>query len=365
MLTNIIIDTIKKDGPISFHDFMEMALYYPGLGYYTSPTEKIGKVGDYYTSPYLTNLFGDMIARQLEEMWLKLDKAPFTIVEYGAGPGALCNDILTQLKSNPEFYDALNYCIIEKSPAMREQQQKLLHEKVQWKNAINEIKGFNGCVLANEVLDNFAVHLVERKDELMEIFVGYENGFIELLRPADSSLTEYLDQLKVQLPVGYRAEINLQAVDWISEIAASMNRGFVLTIDYGNTSGGLYTEARRSGTLLCYHKHSINENFYSNIGQQDITAHVNFSALNHYGLQRGLNTIGLTTQIHFLQSLGLASHLRKIESDPGNGLESNMKRIMLINNFLMDMGRKMKVLIQQKGLDNPRLMGLQFATSAI
>ncbi|MEO6718954.1 MAG: SAM-dependent methyltransferase [Ferruginibacter sp.] len=365
MLTDIIIEKISKDGPISFHDFMEMALYYPEIGYYTSPGEKIGKGGDYYTSPYLTNLFGDMIAKQLEEMWLMLDKAPFTIVEYGAGPGALCKDILDQLKSRPEFYEVLDYCIIEKSPAMRAHQQKLLPARVKWIDSIGDIKGFNGCVLANEVVDNFAVHMVEMKEELMEIFVGYDDGLVELLRPAGVSLEQYLDELKITLPAGYRAEINLQAIDWLSEIAASLNKGFLLTIDYGNTSNALYTEARRTGTLLSYYKHSINENFYSNIGQQDITAHVNFSALNHYGQQHGLQPLGLTTQTHFLHSLGLSNHLRKMESTAGNSLESNMKRVMLINNFLMDMGRKMKVLIQQKGLNNPRLMGMQFASSAI
>jgi SAM-dependent MidA family methyltransferase len=365
MLSDIIIEKIQKDGPLSFHDYMEMALYYLGLGYYTSPAEKIGKKGDYYTSPYLTYLFGDMIARQMEEMWVKLDKAPFTIVEYGAGPGTLCNDILNQLKNCPDLYEVVNYCIIEKSPAMRKLQGELLSEKVRWVDSIGELKEFTGCVLANEVVDNFAVHLVEMQDELMEVYVDYDGGFRELLQPSDIKLKEYLEELRVELPRGYRAEINLQAIDWISEVAASLKKGFLLTIDYGNTSPVLYTEARRLGTLLCYYKHSINENFYSNIGEQDITAHVNFSALSHYGKKYGLQTIGLTTQSHFLQALGLSNHLRAIESRSGNELESTAERMMAINNFLVDMGRKIKVLIQQKGLERPQLQGMQFATAAL
>jgi SAM-dependent MidA family methyltransferase len=116
---------------------------------------------------------------------------------------------------------------------------------------------------------------------------------------------------------------------------------------------------------LAYHRHSINESFFSNIGQQDITAHVNFSALHHYGKRNGLQTVGLSTQTHFLQSLGLSSHLRRIEFQTGTNRENNLKQVMLINNFLMDMGRKIKVLTQQKGLDNPCLQGMQFATATL
>lgn len=301
-LENIIIEKIQKDGPVSFRDFMEIALYYPDLGYYTSSAEKIGKEGDYYTSPYLTNLFGEMIGKQLEEMWYLLGEKDFTIVEYGAGPGALCLDILGYLKNNKPLYEALNYYIIEKSSAMRAKEQQLLKEKVKWVNAITEIPPVTGCILANEVVDNFSVHAVMMEDELMELFVNYDNGFLELWQQASPAVKKYLKELNVDLPKGYRAEINLQAIDWIKEVATALNAGFVLTIDYGATSADLYSAARKSGTLLCYHKHSINDNIFDNIGQQDITAHVNFSALHHWGLQYGLEPAGFTSQAHFLLS---------------------------------------------------------------
>lgn len=182
MLSDIIIQKIKQEGPLSFHDFMEMALYHPGSGYYTSQPEKIGSNGDFYTSSSLTSAFGAMIARQLEQMWNILGKDDFTIVEYGAGTGQLCQDILDYCKDNKEFYDHLTYCIIEKSPSLCEQQQlHLPGEKVRWQGSIGEIAPVRGCILSNELIDNFSVHLVVMEEKLMEIFVDYTNDFTEVL----------------------------------------------------------------------------------------------------------------------------------------------------------------------------------------
>lgn len=364
-LSEIIQDTIQKEGPISFRDFMEMALYYPELGYYTSAKNKIGKEGDFYTSPYLTNVFGHVIAKQLEEMWQLTGKKDFTIVEYGAGMGSLCIDILSQLKANRKFYKKLKYCIIEKSEAMRTKEQNAITdshicEKVYWYNSINEIPAFTGCVIANEVLDNFSVHkVVMVKDELMEVFVGYNNGFVEVLKPAQAILKDYFRQLEVQLPVDFCTEVNLQAIDWIKNISASLTKGFVLTIDYGYPSSELYQIHRRSGTIACYNKHTVNDLPYTNIGQQDITTHVNFSALNLWGAKNGLMNCGFTNQSQFLLSLGLTEYLRRIEETEKNNFEIR-KKLSLLHNLLISMGRKMKVLVQQKGLKHPFLSGLKF-----
>jgi SAM-dependent MidA family methyltransferase len=364
-LSEIIQNTIQKGGPISFCDFMEMALYYPELGYYTSAGTKIGKEGDFYTSPYLTAAFGHVIAKQLEEMWQLAGKDDFVIVEYGAGVGSLCIDILSQLKANKKFYKKLKYCIIEKSEAMRTKEQSAftnlqIREKVYWYNSIKEIPSFTGCVIANEVVDNFSVHKVAMvKDELMEVFVGYNNGFVEVLQPAPAILKDYFRQLEVQLPVGFCTEVNLQAIDWIKNISASLNKGFVLTIDYGYPSSELYQDNRRSGTLVCYNKHKVNDLPYTNIGQQDITTHVNFSALNLWGAKNGLIHCGFTNQSQFLLSLGLTEYVRRIEETEKNNFEMRQK-LSLLHNLLISMGRKMKVLIQQKGLGHPFLSGLKF-----
>lgn len=356
MLSNIIAQKIKNDGPISFCDFMEMALYYPELGYYNSPQNKIGIQGDYYTSPVLTALFGEMIGKQIEEMWFVLGKKPFTIVEYGAGTGALCYDILNYLKNNALLYDELRYCIIEKSTGMQVQQKKILSEKVSWYDAINEIEDIHGCVLSNELLDNFAVHKVVMQDELMEVFIDYVDDFVELQRPANEALKNYFIEQNILLPKGYSTEVNLQAIDWINDIAANLKTGFVLTIDYGFPAGELYNSQRNTGTLVCFKNHEVNYSPYADIGEQDITVHVNFSALHHWGKKVGLVNTGFTTQDHFLRSLGLMNYLRRIELE-----KSDQEAVFQIRKLLMDMGNKFKVLIQQKELKRKMLTGTQFS----
>jgi SAM-dependent MidA family methyltransferase len=207
-LPEIIIDRIQKEGVLSFHDFMEMALYFPGYGYYTSDRQKTGKSGDFYTSPYLTGLFGEMIGGQLEEMWQILGRKPFTIVEYGAGTGLLCRDILTRLKQNGELYDKLQYVIIEKSGSAHPP----LSGKVTWADSIRDIPAVTGCILSNELVDNFSVHQVVMEDELMEVCVSFDDGFTETLRPAPEPLRDYLRRLGVTLPRGFRTEQQLRSI---------------------------------------------------------------------------------------------------------------------------------------------------------
>jgi len=360
-LSDIVVEKIRKEGPLSFHDFMEMALYYPGQGYYTSTGERLGHGGDYYTSPYLTSLFGEMLAGQLEEMWQALGRQPLTVVEYGAGTGLLCRDILHRLSANPELYESLRYYIIEKSEPMRQRERKLLPDKVEWVGSIGEIAPVTGVVLSNELLDNFSVHQVVMEDELMEVFVEYEDGFHEVLRPANEALRNYLCQLGVGLPRGYRTEINLEATEWIKEISGALHKGFILTIDYGYPSSVLYS--KKDGTLICYHGHRINHNPYDLIGQQDITSHVNFSALDYWGRINGLECCGYTTQTHFLQGLGITSHLQRIEAAGLDGGDPvvRQQRLWQLRTLLLEMGRKFKVLIQRKGLDKVMLSGMQFA----
>lgn len=381
----IIIDTIRSKGPLSFHDFMEMALYYPEEGYYASTRNKLGENGDFYTSPYLTRLFGDMLAGQLAEMWQKMNCQPFTIVEYGAGTGLLCRDILARLQENREMFHDLQYVIIEKSGPMRRRERELLATegllyKLRWENSIDAVAPVHGCILSNELVDNFAVHRVVMGDELMEVFVGYENdGFVEMFRPATTDLKNYMNELHVDLPRGFRAEINLEATHWIREVSAALEHGFVITVDYGNSSSGLYS--RSEGTLTCHHRHQVNHSPYESVGEQDITSDVNFSALDHWGRQGGLEHCGFTSQTRFLQGLGLNRRLQQLELEAAatrNGLAHPVDPHCLTDphdpaglarqidlrqlyTLLVGMGNKFKVLIQRKGLARHFLSGLQFA----
>ena len=365
-LAEIVQNRIYVDGSLSFRDFMEMALYYPELGYYTSAREKFGREGDYFTAPFFSEIYGSMIAKQLEEMWVLTGRYEFMIVEYGAGSGTLCADILCYLKSNHKFYKEINYCIIEKSDSLRNQQKSLIGskdgiiQKVSWLNSIDEIAPFTGCVLANEVVDNFSVHkVVMKEDQLMEVFVDHDEEFKEILKPAPTHLKEYFQQLNVILPDEFCTEVNMEAIEWLKKISASLARGFILTVDYGFPSSELYQPYRKLGTIVCYHKHSVNDQPYVHIGEQDITAHVNFSALDLWGERNGLVKCGFTTQSQFLSGLGITNSFRNLEIKEKNNFDFR-KKLMLLHTLLISMGKKFKVLIQQKGLQKPLLSGLQF-----
>lgn len=364
LLSEIIIARILKEGPISFRDFMEMALYYPELGYYNATQDKIGTHGDFYTSANLTAAFGAMIAKQIEEMWQNLDKKPFKIIEYGAGTGLLCHDILDYLKNNPPLYENLSYCIIEKSSSMRAIQKRHLLEKVSWHDSIVEIPEINGCILSNELLDNFAVHQLVMEERLKEVFVDYKDGFIEILKPAAKELTHYFEAQHVKLPKGFHAEVNLEALSWIKQVSKALQKGYVITIDYGSLSSELYNNRRSCGTILCYHKHHKNDNPYQFIGEQDITTHINFSALWHWGLQYGMDCCGLVDQAQFLLALGIKEYQNSAFEKKTYNPQLAAQEALINYRLLVDMGLKFKVLIQQKGIPNFPLSGLKFMNTS-
>ena len=357
-LTEIIIDRIKNEGPISFHDYMEMALYYPGLGYYTKDSAQFGKGGDYYTSPVLSGIYGNMLGKQIEEMWQILQKKEFTIVEYGAGAGNLCADILNYLQKNVELYEKLEYVIIEKGDFLANKQKSIFKEKVRWVNDISELGNFSGCILSNEVLDNFAVHVVEMQDQLMEVYVDYDNGFKEIFLPAKAELVDYFKDQNIEIPKGYRTEINMEAKAWLQKNALHLKSGFQITIDYGFRDHEYYKPDRSKGTLACYFQHTVSENFYEHPGQQDITAHVNFSSLAQWGKEFGFKVNGYTNQNYFLRSLGVANYLRELEQGSS---EENKALLFQANKLLFEMGSAFKVLIQQKNVEVARLTGMQFS----
>jgi SAM-dependent MidA family methyltransferase len=356
-LTEIILRKIRDHGPLSFHDFMEIALYHPQLGYYTSERNKIGLDGDFNTSAEYTSLFGKIIAVQLIEMWTILGKKEFTIVEFGAGTGLLCHDILNHLKGHQRMYDGLNYYIIEKSIAMRAKEKIILNEKVTWLNSINDLKEISGCILSNELLDNFSVHRIKMENELQEIFVDYQNGFLEIEQPANKILNDYFSFTGMQISKGAYGEINLEAAEWIKDVARILRSGFVLTIDYGYTSLEMENSISRTDTLACYSRHLKSKNIFINIGEQDITADVNFSALHRFGLLNGLQSCGITGQFYFIHSLGIVNLLREEEQHVAQ-LREPIDRIMLRSAFLTDVRNRFKVMIQQKGIPSTVLTGL-------
>jgi len=367
-LSDIIINRIKQEGPVSFHDYMDMALYYPGLGYYTSPGNKIGSKGDYVTAPYITPVFGAMLGKQIEEMWrIMLQPSVFAIVEYGAGTGLLCNDILDYAISNKNFYQSIRYYIIEKNPSVNSfaKDGSIHTTTIHHANAIEDIGVFTGCVLSNELVDNFAIHRIVMDKDVKEVYVDYNNAFTEISRNAFSPLKEYIKELDIHLSEGYKTEINLDAITWLQKISRFLQKGYIITIDYGYLSEELYNTRRNNGTLMCYHMHELDDDPYFKPGRQDITSHVNFSALHHWGKKHGLSSCGFTTQAAFLLSLGFKSHLHNIVSKGKDIVKAALHEAIVTRTLLLDMGQRFKVLIQQKGIRQAALSGFQLHSEVL
>jgi SAM-dependent MidA family methyltransferase len=365
-LIKIIKDRIEKEGEISFRDFMDIALYYPELGYYTSKEQKIGGYGDFFTSSELDKAFGNLLAEQFVEIFKKLNVDNFQIVEIGAGKGYLAHDILKYIKDNYlEIYKKIKYIIIEKSPYHIEIQKAILKDfdVVEWKQDIIDFQDetIEGIVFSNELFDAFPVHMIRKKDKkIYEIFIKLnENEEVEEIeKEATEEILDYLKELNINLPEDMTTEINLDAKDYIQKIGKKLKKGYVITIDYGYPSTELYKEYRKRGTLLCYYKHKYSENYYENVGMQDITAHVNFSALNYFGEKSGLELAGFTDQAHFLSNLGLMEIIMELQE---KGDFESYERINRLKTLVLPkgMGEKFKVLIQHKNVENPEIKGLE------
>ncbi len=359
-LERIIIQRIKAQGPISFEEFMELALYHPEQGYYMTEQERIGPEGDYYTSPHLHPLFGYTIGIQIEEMWEILGRPPgFSVVEIGAGRGYLAEGILRYLMQRG-LIGQIEYVIVERNPHQMKKQMSLLEKfPVKWTSTLTELRGIVGVIISNELLDALPVHLITFMDKgFREIFVNHRgDAFFKETTPLNDELRDYVSLYRIPRLEGYRTEVNLKIGDFLKEIKQSLNEGFVFTIDYGFPFWEYYAIERTRGTLLCYHKHRTGENPYINIGCQDITAHVNFTYLHDEGKRQGFKTQGYTPQGTFLASLGIDRVLEeKLKADT-----QFIQEIPKIKGLLWGMGESHKVMIQYRGnkADIPVLKGFQ------
>lgn len=393
-LKQLIIEKIKAKGPITFETFMEMALYYPGLGYYVKDSAKIGRAGDFYTSSHLHPIFGAVLGRQMKEMWELLGSAdPFEIVEMGAGMGYLAKDMLEYLKQSAirsqksegatgglslftdeakrsrrigtvpdhekgNFFECVKYTIVELNPAMKAKQQALLEgfeDKVLWVSNLDELESIRGCLLSNELLDALPVRLVEMDEELMEIYVDVgDDGLAEIKMPCSDEIKDYFKAYSIVIARGYRTEVNLMLKVWLRDVSRMLKEGFVLTVDYGYPAYEYYSEERSRGTLLCYYQHQTNENPFQNIGEQDLTAHVNFSSLKKWGEEFGLKTVGYSSQGTYLISLGIDEVMKELYGDSPDPFEvAKIKGLILPQG----MGESHKVMIQYKGEGAPKLRG--------
>jgi SAM-dependent MidA family methyltransferase len=342
---------------IPFDLFMDMALYAPGLGYYVAGSRKFGEAGDFVTSPEVSPLFAQCMARQAVPVldWL----GQGDVLEFGAGSGVLAADMLAELEQLERLPQ--HYTILELSPELQARQRETLRqrvphllERVIWLQRLPE--AFEGFVIANELLDAMPASRFRIGEAgVEESFVLYgEEGLEERFFPAETPLlADAVGSLTSSvggLPVGYQSEVNLRQASWLQALAKSLHRGAVILIDYGYCEREYYHSQRSRGTLMCHYRHRAHDDPFRWVGLQDITSHVDFTAAARVAVESGFHLAGYTTQAHFLLANGLDALLA--ESDPDDvvrhmALMQGVKRLTLPS----EMGERFKVLGLLKGME--------------
>jgi SAM-dependent MidA family methyltransferase len=349
--------------------FMDLALYDPEAGYYARAAQRSGRGGDFFTSVDVGPLFGELLEIQVAEMAARLarsDDDHFDLVEAGAGNGRLSADILRAARRrDPQLYQRTRLHLVETSAAARTAQRPALDDVIdRLASSSGDLPAsFEGVLLANELLDALPVHqVVMRAAGLREVYVEAADGRLVAREGSLSTpdLAHYLDRLGVTLEPGWRVEINLRAIDWIRDVASRLRRGFVILIDYGHEARELYSATHASGTLTTFAGHTMagpdsrNTPWLINPGQQDITAHVDFTSVRAAAADAGLETLGFLDQTYFL--LGLADPARFEHPD-------DMKQRLALKTLLLPggLGSTHKVLLLGKGMNAaPLLQGCSY-----
>ncbi|AKS42950.1 class I SAM-dependent methyltransferase [Wenzhouxiangella marina] len=351
-----IVKAIEADGFLSFDAYMSMALYEPGLGYYVNGLHKFGASGDFVTAPEQGRLFARSLARQIDELGAELDE-DWTLLELGAGSGALARDLLQSLDAAPA-----RYLILEPSAALRAVQQETLsaldeqlQARVEWIATPPE-EDFEGVVLANEVLDALPVRAFEiGEQQVLERGVELRQGQLQWTsRPAGPRLVEAVKALQASLsaplPVGYRSEINLDLAAWLETVTRPLARGLALMIDYGYPRREYYHPDRSEGTLVCHYRHRAHFDPFVWPGLTDLSSFVDFTAVAEAGADAGLDVLGFSSQAGFLLSLGIQDALASARDEREHlALAGEIKRLTLP----AEMGEKFKVIALGRGLDLP------------
>ena len=349
---------IAARGPITFAEFMEVALYHPNGGYYTAG-ERVGAAGDFYTSPSAHPAFGALLAVQLFQMWELLARPyPFTVAEPGAGNGLLCRDIVAAAAGLPEgFARSLRYvCLDRRSRAGLERE---LPGVSRLAASGLPLRGMVGCLLSNELLDAMPVHQATvEQGRLREVYVALDGQQLvtQTGQPSTPLLAQRLIGLGIELAEGQTAEVNLDLDGWVEAAAQSLERGFVLTIDYGRPAEELYSATERfRGTLTTFAAHLQTDRPLERIGQQDMSAQVDFTTVARAGAQAGLDFLGYTNQAVFLYNLGLG----QLEQRPpvGSPRQAQASRVGMRELAKPGGLGDFKVMAQGKNVCKPELWG--------
>lgn len=329
-----IVTIIRTTGPISFARFMDIALYHPTLGYYRQPDRKPGRGGDFITSPELHPYFGNTLARQVAETWDVLGQPRRLVVrEHGASSGGLAYDILVALHEKaPDVLDAIDYRLIDVNTHRMQEAIAAMAEvgfadKVRAEHP-DALAPEPGLVIANEVADALPVHrYVVRNSAIHEVLVGVDDSgaFVDVESAPDDHLLARINahfaRHGVTLPEGARFEFSPAAADWMRSVATSLAAGVAIVIDYGYDAFTLYRDHRLEGTLRGYWQHTATDDPYLRVGEQDLTAHVDFSWLADTAESAGMGVLGLTTQGEYLTRLGLGEWLMDLQQQPDAAYE--------------------------------------------
>ncbi|HEY3057781.1 MAG TPA: SAM-dependent methyltransferase [Chloroflexota bacterium] len=297
----LVCERIAREGPLSFRDVMQLALYHPEHGYYSN-LRGFGADGDFITSPELDPVFGELIACAATQLWEHLGRPrPFRILEYGAGSGALASALMK--------LPGVAYCIEDTSPSLRAVQRARLGD-------LPPINGPAHLAIANEVLDALPVHRVTVRDGVLrELRVNGDLQWVEADAPP--AIRQYFQRLGLLPPEGAVTEVNLELEPWVQQLATRLQRGMALILDFGYTAEALY--ARPQGTLLTYYRHTLGSDPLVRLGQQDISVNVDFTTLATAAHRSGLQVIGITSQRAFLRNLGIGNRAPALIDPSGLG----------------------------------------------
>ena len=352
---------------------METCLYSPLGGFYSSRETTINE--HFTTSPTSHPVFGALIARQLEQMWRILGEPPiFHVIEVGSAGDTLAQSIVRSCyRMNPRFSEALYYITIDYQPCRVQLPSPFIdfelgtedeiypyHKDISSEihrvkaNGLQAFQNVVGCILYNELIDNFPVHrFAIQNGRIQEVFVTLsDSGLTEVLdEPSSHLIPQRISNLGLSLTEGYRGEINLYIEDWTAQLSKTLSSGFILTIDYGDTASELYSPQNNQGTLVCYNRHAPISDPYQQVGKQDITCQVDFTSLMEIGDQYGLSTVGYTKQNKFLESLGLSSFFDTLQSLGLSAARTELNRIAMMTLVDSEEYGDFKVLAQAKGIE--------------
>ena len=378
-LREVIARRIRSRGPLPFAEYMDLALYHPRHGYYSSVDRRSGRAGDFFTSVDVGTLFGELLAEQFAEMWRcirrresDLDSDGHDLVEAAAGSGRLALDVLeATARRHPELYNAIQLTLVDRSPTARASHVETLgpHAPRLRRSTDTVPAHVRGIVFANELLDALPIHPIVMTDSgLTEVYIDLDSRdgdrFVECLAPPSAAVLAHVERFAVELEPGWRAEVSPAAVSWVEQTGRSLDGGFLVVIDYGHDASELYSATHAAGTLTTYHRHVVGTSGDRSVpawlldpGAVDITAHVDLTAIRRAAEDAGLDTLAVVDQTYFLLGIGAAEW-----PEPDDPVEA-LKRRLALKTLLIPggLGSSHKVLVFGKNVGTPQLCGCSFS----